>query len=143
MRTWSWVLAATVFASGCGSRSLEPEPVRIDQAHCAYCDMIISDERNAAQAVSAREDTRFYDDIGCLVRDPSARRPGARLYARAAGDTAWLPVETAWFALPAGLQTPMGYGLAAYATEAEAKGADRDGRAFRFADLAAAKVGRP
>jgi copper chaperone NosL len=141
VRLLSAVLALALAA--CGPRSLEPEEVRVDRVHCARCGMMVSRVADSAQAVFPDADTRFYDDIGCLLRDAGARRPGARLYARAAGDTAWLPVEAAWFASPAGRQTPMGYGLAAYATEAEAKAADRAGVAARLADLGAPAERRP
>jgi hypothetical protein len=95
--------------------------------------MIISDDRNAAEVVSPRDDTRFYDDIGCLARDPAARDADQRLYVRAGGD--WLPVDEAWFARPAGLTTPMGHGIAAYGSEAAAREADRANLSLRWADV--------
>lgn len=123
------------FASGCGTRTLQPEPVRLDRAHCAYCDMIVSDEANAAQAVSRSEDTRFYDDIGCLALDRAAHAAGARLFARAAGRPAWIAVDEAWFARSARLRTPMGHGIGAHSTEDAARSASDEGRALRWADL--------
>jgi hypothetical protein len=95
--------------------------------------MIISDDRNAAEVVSPRDDTRFYDDIGCLARDPAARVVEVRVYVRAEGD--WLRAEDAWFARPAGLETPMGHGIAAYRSEATARNADRAQKAARWADV--------
>jgi copper chaperone NosL len=141
VRLLSAVLALALAA--CGPPTLEPEEVRVDRVHCARCGMMVSRVADSAQAVFPNADTRFYDDIGCLLRDANARRPGGRLYARAAGDSGWLAVEDAWFASPAGRQTPMGYGLAAYATEAEAAGADRGFRAARWVDLVARVEVRP
>lgn len=97
--------------------------------------MIISDEKNAAQAVSAREDTRFYDDIGCLAHDRAAHAKGSRLFARDAQGTGWLAVDEAWFARSGRLSTPMGHGIGAYSTEAAALAAADDARALRWADL--------
>jgi copper chaperone NosL len=98
--------------------------------------MIVSSEKNAAQLLSAGEDPRFYDDIGCLARDREGRPEGARLYVRGAGPDEWLPVEGSWFAHPPGLATPMGYGIAAFGSEAAARAVDRAGRARRWADEA-------
>jgi copper chaperone NosL len=97
--------------------------------------MIISDARNAAQAVSPSDDTRFYDDIGCLARDRAARAKGLRLFVRDGAADGWLPVEQAFFARPAGLETPMGYGITAFASEAAARRADRDGTARHWPDV--------
>ena len=127
-------LAAAALALACGARALGPEPLPVDRAHCATCGMLISSERDAAQAVSPDEDTRFYDDIGCLARDRSLSA-GARLFVHGTGGSGWFPAEQAWFAAPAGLDTPMGHGLAAFADAARARGADVHGRARRWADL--------
>lgn len=111
--------------------------------------MLISTEAGAAEIVSAREDTRFYDDVGCLVADwrrsadaqsgpeagsqsspGSLSTPFVRL---ATGD--WSDARTAWFAHPANARTAMASGLVAFATADEARGADRDGRALRWRDV--------
>jgi hypothetical protein len=97
--------------------------------------MIVSDERNAAQAVSPRDDTRFYDDVGCLARDRAAHADGVRLFARDAQGSGWLAVDAAWFAHSAGLRTPMGHGIGAYSTEAAARAAADDARPVRWDDL--------
>lgn len=129
------VVVALVTMTACAARTLAPERVPLDRAHCALCDMIISDDGNAAEAVSAGDDTRFYDDIGCLAHDRTARDRRLRLYVREHGSAGWLPAQEAWFAHPAGFETPMGHGIAAYATEAAARAADRAGRAARWTDV--------
>lgn len=93
--------------------------------------MLISSDRGGGEIVSATEDTRFYDDIGCLAADWQAHRDGARAFVRLA-DGQWRDALTAAFALPAGAATPMGSGLAAFATAADARAADRAGRALTF-----------
>jgi nitrous oxide reductase accessory protein NosL len=131
--------AAAAFAlvafAACAARTLGPERVPLDRAHCAFCDMVISDESNAAEVVSPADDTRFYDDIGCLAHDRATRDRRLRLYVRVHGSAAWIPAQEAWFAHPAGLETPMAHGIAAYATEAAARAADRRGRVSRWADV--------
>ena len=103
--------------------------------------MLISSEAGAAESVASRDDTRFYDDVGCLATDWANRvrqdpeyGSGATAFVRL-GSGAWSDVRSAWFARPAGARTAMGSGIVAYATAAEAKAADRDGRALPWADV--------
>jgi nitrous oxide reductase accessory protein NosL len=135
MRELSLAVAA-VLAVACGARELSPEPLRVDRVHCAICGMLISRERDAAQAVFPDADARFYDDIGCLARDRGLGA-GARLYVQADGGSGWLDVEKASFARPAGHDTPMGYGFAALRDSARARETDREGRALRWGDVRA------
>jgi copper chaperone NosL len=121
--------------AACSGGGLEPVPVPLDRAHCARCDMILSSDRNAAQAVSAAEDPLFYDDIGCLARDRRVPGPDTRLYVRGSGADGWLAVDSAWFARPPGADTPMGYGVLAYETAAAARAADREAEARSWADI--------
>jgi nitrous oxide reductase accessory protein NosL len=96
--------------------------------------MLISAERGGGEIVSAAEDTRFYDDIGCLAADWAAHRGEARAFVRIAGGK-WSDVQAASFAQPAGARTAMGSGLAAFSTAAEARAADGPGRALTFDDV--------
>ena len=104
--------------------------------------MLISDEAGAAEIVSARDDTRFYDDLGCLAADwqhqvkaDPAFGSGATAFVRVSGG-GWSDVRSAFFARPDGARTAMGSGLVAYATRDEAQRADRDGRALTWAEVA-------
>jgi hypothetical protein len=97
--------------------------------------MLISSEVNAAEAQTPGEDTRFYDDIGCLVRDPVAAKPSTQRFVRLANSTGWALADSAWFALSASAVTPMAHGLQAFTTEAEARAADRQGRARSWHDV--------
>ena len=84
--------------------------------------------------VSATEDTRFYDDIGCLAADWEAHHGDARAYVRIANG--WSDVQATSFAQPADARTAMGSGVIAFATAADARAADRSGRALTFDDVA-------
>ena len=97
--------------------------------------MIISSLDDAAQAVAPGEEPRFYDDRGCLAKDAPSLPPEARLFVQLNGGTGWVDASVAFFATPTGARTPMGYGVTAFRTEAEASGADRAGRAHRWADV--------
>lgn len=96
--------------------------------------MLISTQRGAGQIVSATEDTRFYDDVGCLAADWAARHGEARAFVRLADGT-WSEAQAASFAQPADARTSMGSGVVAFALIADARAADRAGRALTFDDI--------
>jgi hypothetical protein len=91
--------------------------------------MLISSVANAGEVLVPGEETRFYDDIGCLARDPVAMKAGATRFVQLAGGAGWATTGDAWFASSVSAGTPMGYGLVALATESAARAADREGRA--------------
>ena len=95
--------------------------------------MLISSDAGSGQIVSSRDETRFYDDLGCLAADWPAHRDAATAFVRVAGG--WREARDASFARPAGLSTAMGSGVAAFATIAAARDADRDQRALTFDDV--------
>ena len=72
MKTWwpifAWMLASAT-ATACTTRTLSPEPLPLDRVECARCRMLISTDSGGGEIVSATEDTRFYDDVGCLAAD--------------------------------------------------------------------------
>jgi hypothetical protein len=95
--------------------------------------MLISTDRGGGEIVSATEDTRFYDDVGCLAADWEAHHGAARAYVRVAGG--WRDVETTSFAQPAAARTAMGSGIVAFAASDDARAADRAGRALTFGEI--------
>ena len=118
----------------CTAQARSPEPVPIDRVECARCRMLVSTEIGAGQIVSARDETRFYDDLGCLAADWTARSAEATPFVRVSSGT-WLDARTAAYAQPSSARTAMGSGFAAFATAAEARAADRAGRALQWDDV--------
>ena len=102
--------------------------------------MLISTESGGGQILSAAEEPRFYDDVGCLAADWHDHAAGTKpwpmavLYVRLAAG-GWVDAATAVYARPAGARTAMGSGLAAYASPEEARTADSGGRTMIFADV--------
>ena len=87
MKTLSLLIALTLSAgsaTGCAKKSLAPESVPLDRVECARCRMLISTDIGGGQIVSADDDTRFYDDIGCLAADWRARSGHGRAFVPAA-----------------------------------------------------------
>jgi len=96
--------------------------------------MLISTENGAGQIVAATDDTRFYDDVACLAADWEAIHGDARAFVRVAGGR-WSDAHAASFALPAAARTAMGSGIEAFDVAADARAADRAGRALTFDDV--------
>lgn len=98
---------------GCGRDASQPvEPVW-GKEPCAHCAMLVGEPRTAAQAVNARGDHVFFDDIGCLVlwSTEQKKAPPQRLWVHAATGKSWLPARSARYL--GGQQTPMDYGFVA------------------------------
>lgn len=96
--------------------------------------MLISTSAGGGEIVSDTEETRFYDDIACLVADWGSRPAGARAYVRLSAGT-WADAPAASYAEAQGVRTAMGSGLVAFATADEARHADRAGRAMSWQEI--------
>ena len=97
--------------------------------------MMISSLDHAAQAVAPGEEPRFYDDRGCLAKDVASLPSDARLFVQLDTGAGWIEASAAFFAFPTNVKTPMGYGVTAFRTEAEAARVDRGGRARKWAEV--------
>jgi hypothetical protein len=123
-----WMMAAT--CGGCLSRMPAAERLPVDHVECARCRMLISTEAGSAQIVNGDADTRFYDDVGCLVADWARHARGDRAFVRVPTG-AWIAAADAVYARPAAARTAMGSGLVAYRSAADAAGAPT----LTFADV--------
>jgi len=137
MKTLSLLVALTLSVAAptaCAKKSLAAESVALDRVECARCRMLISTDSGGGQIVSADDDTRFYDDIGCLAADWRARSGHGRAFVRIASG-GWGDAVDASFARPAAVATAMGSGIVAFALAADARAADREGRALTFDEV--------
>jgi nitrous oxide reductase accessory protein NosL len=125
---------AWLATAACVAQARSPEPIPLDRVQCAHCGMVISTEAGAAQIVTSGEDTRFYDDVGCLIAGGHAGQGTEGVFVRSA-DGVWTDARTASFARSATAHTAMGSGIVAYATIAAARAADRDGRAWSWDEI--------
>jgi copper chaperone NosL len=147
LRRWSRLVVlalALPLASAC---EIAPEPLHIGAEECAHCSMLITERRYAAQLLTTKGLSYKFDAVECL-------RAFVLAGTVAAEDThsvwvtdmdaaeGWVPVEQAAFVHSPELRTPMGGGLAAFATaEAAADAAERlNGVVFSWAGLLAAEL---
>jgi copper chaperone NosL len=139
MTTWRCailLIAVSGLTLSCRAQARSPEPVPVDHVECARCRMLISNAAGAAELLAAGEDTRFYDDIGCLAQDWGAHHRSAAAFVQLPGG-GWGEARHAFYGRPLAARTAMGSGLAAFATVEQARGADHSGRSFTWDEVIA------
>jgi copper chaperone NosL len=123
---------------GCTGATPRPADLGTDDA-CAFCRMMVSDPRFAAQIVAPGEEPLFFDDIGCLAnRLRTAPRPaGAVAYVADHRTRDWVPASEAVYTRVDALATPMGSHLIAHA---DAASRDQDSDARGGVNVAVAEI---
>jgi copper chaperone NosL len=121
------VLAMLVGACAEGQTVVEPPVIRYGEDRCAHCGMIISDARFAAgylyEVGEGRYQSVIFDDIGDMVHY-AAEQDGQTIrawYVHDYASEAWLDALQAHYVVSEEIQSPMGYGVAAFDTVAAAE----------------------
>jgi copper chaperone NosL len=114
----------------CAPQGEEPRPpdIAYGQDLCDACGMLIGDPKFAAATVTTRGQTRKFDDIGDMIVY-HMDHPDEQVRAWFVHDylsEAWMRAETAYFVASPQIDSPMGHGLAAFATRADAEAFARD-----------------
>ena len=124
---------------GCqGPRADQPPQIRYGEETCAFCGMLISEERFAAALTASAGETKTFDDIGCLLHDLAQQnRSMAHVWVHDYGSGRWLEASRAVFVRSREVPTPMGGGLFAFSTQEEAEqfAQDAHGTLVRFDQL--------
>jgi nitrous oxide reductase accessory protein NosL len=107
-RTFILGLGLLTLALAC-SKTDEPVDPVWGKEPCAYCRMLVSDRRYAAQVVSDG-DRRYFDDIGCMV-SWLADKKAERMWVRDAVADRWIDARHARYV--EGAKTPMDFGFEA------------------------------
>lgn len=125
----SWTLLTL---TSCGSHSADgPPAVMLDEDVCAFCNMIISDERSATASLiqgPRGPEARLFDDFNCQVlfeQDNPDQRVIVR-WSHDYGNATWLKTETAHFLSSDELRTPMASEIAAYERLGDAQRAQEE-----------------
>jgi copper chaperone NosL len=105
-----------------------PRAIAYGRDECAYCHMVVSDSRFAATMVTAKGRTLAFDSIECLAASWVQSR---RAFGHDAARSLWvsdyahpgqiITAERARFVRVDGPGSPMGKGLMAFRTDAEAR----------------------
>ena len=124
---------------GCQApRADQPPQIRYGEETCAFCGMLISEERFAAALTSVTGDTESFDDVGCLLHILTRPdRSGARVWVHDYRSGRWLEAPHAVFVHGDDVPTPMGGGLLAFSTQEAAEQFAREvhGTVLRFDQL--------
>ena len=128
---------------GCQApRANQPPQIRYGEETCAFCGMLISEERFAAALTTVTGDTEAFDDIGCLLRAlAQPDRSGARVWVHDYRSGRWLEAPRAVFVHSDDVPTPMGGGLFAFSTQEAAEQFAREvhGTVMRFGQLSSTR----
>ncbi len=119
-----FTLLVVLFLMSCSQASNLDEPPEIlyGQDVCDECGMLVSEERFAASYVTESEEVRRFDDVGGMLLYDQKHQEDVRLYWVHDFDTEeWIDAKEAVFVLDDGLITPMGWGLAPFATQEQAE----------------------
>jgi copper chaperone NosL len=110
---------AVAILTACGERPVGgagAAPITPGVDECAWCRMLIDEERLAAQFRPARGAVSRFGEVGCLVAWLAADSGRAGTALVKTLDTAeWIPAERASYLLGAA-RTPMGFDITAHAS---------------------------
>ncbi len=98
-----------------------PPEILYGEDVCTECSMIINEARFAASYVTTSGDVRRFDDIGgMLVHDQKMQEAVHIYWVHDLNTEEWINANSATFVLSRNLNTPMGWGVAAFADSADA-----------------------
>lgn len=126
----SVVIGCGAGLAGCGERRTEgPPELRLGQDECGACGMVVGEERCSAAWLieeAGRREYLVFDDLGCRLDAERRLEPSRRVIGSWVHDyqsQAWVNAGSAVYlaADAKRLMTPMGSGMVAFATRAEAE----------------------
>jgi len=152
LRKGALLIAGAVAAPALGAlaacNATEPRPIAYGRDECAYCRMVVSDSRFAAALLTAKGRTVVFDSAECLA-GWYAQQGGER--GREAVQSLWvsdydhpghlIPARRARYLRIGGPGSPMGKGLVAFRSDAEARRMAEDAATLGW-DEVLALVGR-
>jgi copper chaperone NosL len=131
LRRWSRLIVLMLLVPFAAACEITPEPLHVDAAECSHCSMLISDRRYAAQLLTGKGKAYKFDAIECMHAFIAAGTVAAEdihstwvMDLHGAGD--WIPTAEASFLVSPGIRSPMGAGLAAFASRDAANAAAQE-----------------
>ena len=114
------VAALAVGSMACAST--EARDIHYGVETCAYCHMVVSDERHAAQLITAKGRVQVFDSIECLASYVIALDADEQPHSMWVSDFdepgTFIPAGSARFVHGGSVQSPMGLGLTAFSSVA-------------------------
>jgi copper chaperone NosL len=133
------LLALASVPAGCQRGAIEPVEIAPEDA-CAFCRMVISEKRYAAEFIDVDGEAYKFDDITCMGKHAREKLGARQIAARFVVDyeaRRWVKAEDAYYVRSSELKTPMSGGVVAFKDEAQAReaAANYHGQLLRFADV--------
>ena len=121
-----WLFSSLILAGVAGCRQSvdlqAPPEIIIGQDVCDQCGMLIGEARYAAAYWTVDGQPRRFDDIGGMMAYYHTHgEEVASFWVHDFVSEEWLPAEEATFLVDIGQQTPMGYGIVAFASAEQAR----------------------
>lgn len=139
----SVMAVAAIVSAGCSAKPSGPQPpdIAFGRDVCEQCGMVISEARFACATLLDDGTSHKFDDIGDMVMY-HFDHPDQQVTAYFVHDyntEAWTRGEPAFYVQNDGIKSPMGHGLAAFATkaDAEAYATKAGGKVFNFDEMRA------
>jgi copper chaperone NosL len=138
-------MAVALLASGC---AVEPQPVQYGVDACAQCRMVVAEPGFASQALTRTGKAYTFDSIECLgaflaagsVAEADLHSTWVQAFA---APERWLRADEAAYVAGGDVRSPMGAGITAHPSEAEARGhAERYGGELLAWDAVRTRIGR-
>lgn len=129
--------------------SREPAEIHYQSDECAWCRMMIMDDRFSSQMVTSTGKAIKFDSIECLVsylEENAATTEGSKAWVSDFDHPGnWLEAEEAYFIESSEIRSPMGGYFLALASEEEARAhlQEYSGRAVRWDELLYIKETNP
>lgn len=127
-------LSTTLWGCAPADDGIHPPEIAYGQDVSDGCGMIISDPAYAAASVLKDGTTHIFDDVGDMLKYHFERpdKTVAEYFVHDYQTQEWLTADQAVFVQSDSLVSPMGYGLAAFATReaAEAFASEREGQVW-------------
>ncbi|HTV55016.1 MAG TPA: nitrous oxide reductase accessory protein NosL [Terriglobia bacterium] len=123
--------------------AITPPTIHYGEDACDFCRMTIDDARFAAaliyRAPAGRQRVAIFDDIGCMLawqREHSSDRT-ITAFVHDYKTHQWIKASGAWYVRSSAIQTPMGWGIAAGASQTDAEQANPGSslKAMDFSEL--------
>jgi copper chaperone NosL len=120
---WVMLFVLAFVLSACGGSDYAPRAIKEETDRCAACNMLVRDDRYAAQIITKDGQAFKFDDIGCLyewMAENGTESIGAA-YVRDYRSEAWIRREKAYYVYDPSFQTPMAHGVLSFETETDAR----------------------
>lgn len=121
---WFVLALALLGVAACGQPATpEPAKIRFGETMCTECGMIINEPKYAASLAYEESEGRFkslaFDDIGDMIGylQEHVELIPAGTWVHDYDSEEWIEVGAAFFVESSAIKSPMGHGIAAFATE--------------------------